>query len=159
MNKKVEDWIKRNLSDGGRVLDVGSFDVNGSPSHLFGDYRGVDIREGSGVDIVLDAETELVRMFGKESFDTVLCLSTLEHVKRFWFMLGEIHAVIKKGGLLFLSVPGISFPEHDHPSDYWRFTKSAVTDAIMEGYKILDIEEVPTKPEKNYIINCLGKKI
>jgi SAM-dependent methyltransferase len=45
----------RPLIKGGRILEIGSYDVNGSVRTLFdesGEYIGVDLKEGPGVDVV-----------------------------------------------------------------------------------------------------------
>lgn len=66
---------------GARVLDVGAYDVNGSPRSLLveGDalaYVGLDVRHGPGVDVVADLRYWMPRA----PFDIILCLETLEHV-------------------------------------------------------------------------------
>jgi hypothetical protein len=45
----------RSLISGAKVLEIGSYDVNGSLRSLFakaGEYTGVDLKEGPGVDLV-----------------------------------------------------------------------------------------------------------
>ena len=39
---------------GGRVLEIGSLDINGSTRSFFsdGDYLGIDVAPGAGVDLV-----------------------------------------------------------------------------------------------------------
>ena len=61
---------------GKRVLDVGSYDVNGSVRdgiEMLGcaEYIGVDMRDGPGVDEVCDT-VKLVERFGVESFDIII---------------------------------------------------------------------------------------
>ena len=69
---------------GKRVLEVGSYDSDGSLRGLIeswspAQYIGVDIRAGPGVDLVCDAE-KLLDKFPAESFDVVFALEVLEHV-------------------------------------------------------------------------------
>ena len=64
-----------------KVLEVGSLDINGSVRNMFkSSYTGIDLQEGKGVDIVMDA-VDIKNKFEPESFDCVLCLETLEHAK------------------------------------------------------------------------------
>jgi SAM-dependent methyltransferase len=44
--------------------------------------------------------------FPDNSFDAVLCCSTLEHDKYFWKTLAEMKRVAKPGGLIAINVPG-----------------------------------------------------
>ena len=81
-------------------------------------YVGTDIRPGPGVDRILDLhEIDLPA----ETAGTVLCLDTLEHVEFPRKALGEIHRILKPGGVVVMS-SSMRFPIHEHPHDYWRFT-------------------------------------
>lgn len=101
-----------------RTLEVGSCDVNGSVRPLFtGEYVGVDIVEGPGVDRVMNAN----RLdFPDASFDVVVTTSQLEHDPAFWLTLPEVGRVLKKAGYLILTTVTTGFPVHNEP-DYWRF--------------------------------------
>lgn len=57
------------------------------------------------------------------TYDTCLCLNTLEHVYDARFMLDEIFRVMKPGGVVYITVPWI-FRVHGHPDDYFRGTPS-----------------------------------
>ena len=48
-----------------KVLDIGSFDVNGNEEFLFKncDFTGLDIGEGDGVDVVVDTFVVVVAYF------------------------------------------------------------------------------------------------
>lgn len=168
MNKLILDFIERNLKKykikPKSVLDIGSLDVNGTPRGLFSpeEYLGIDIVDGKGVDDIVDV-CDLPPGFPLD-WDVVLCLNTLEHMREFWVCLGDIFPNCE---YLFISVPGISFPEH-HKPDYWRFTEQAVREVLMDGFEVLELEEISSKfrtgvnGEKipiNFTINCLGKKL
>ena len=73
------------LREGKRVVDVGSYDVNGTYKGLFappkfiGDagYIGADIREGPNVDVIVGSlEWDALR-----DVDAVISGSTFEHVE------------------------------------------------------------------------------
>lgn len=84
-------------------------------------YVGADMREGVGVDQILNLhEINLPA----ESVGTIICMDTLEHVEYPNKALEEIHRVLKPNGIAIISSV-MFFPIHDHPYDYWRFTPEA----------------------------------
>ena len=105
----------------GRVLEVGSQDVNGSlrsvsPPGI--DYIGVDFVEGQGVDVVI--EDPYVLPFESGSIDVVLSSSCFEHSEMFWIIFLEILRVLKPTGLFYLNAPS-NGAFHRDPVDCWRF--------------------------------------
>jgi SAM-dependent methyltransferase len=127
-----------------RVLEVGSLDFNGSVRGMFKNYTGLDIQPGTNVDIVADGHSI---PYGDATFDAVLSLNALEHDPAFWLTLSEIKRVLKPRGYVLVSVPGIGFPKHDYPSDYWRFTQDGVRAALagvgIETTYIADDKKTP----------------
>jgi SAM-dependent methyltransferase len=84
-------------------------------------YVGCDIREGPGVDRVLDLhDIEL----DSDCSGVVLLLDTLEHVERPRRALEEVYRILQPGGIVIMSSV-MNFPIHNHPHDYWRFTPEA----------------------------------
>ncbi|MEA4840140.1 MAG: methyltransferase domain-containing protein [Bacteroidales bacterium] len=111
------------------ILDVGSYDVNGSYKSLFQNpnwsYCGLDIVEGPNVDIVSKGLYD----FGiDKQFDVVISGNCLEHVEAPWKWIQEVHKVVKKGGLVCIITP-FSVPEHRYPIDCWRI--------LPDGYRYL----------------------
>lgn len=111
---------------GKHVLEVGSYNVNGSVRPLiehFGPakYIGTDMRDGPGVDQVVPAD-ELVQTFDHYSFDLVVCAEVMEHVERWEPAINNMKAVLKIGGLLVLTTRSVGFPLHEYPGDYWRYS-------------------------------------
>ena len=145
-----------------RVLDIGSREQKGRSGarDLFPDtyYVGVDIKEGENVDVVIDAY-RLEKRFAPGQFDAVLCLHLLEHIARPWLVLKQVDYVIVDLGLLYVSIPTIGYPVHNHPGDYWRLTEQAVREVIMDGYEVLSLEHARSPRGKHPFINCLGRKI
>lgn len=164
------DWVKKikeKYSIGGRVLDIGSLDVNGSPRSLFKDadeYIGIDFRKGPGVDRVMDAHDIPDNNNWFMNFDTVICMNTLEHDSEFWETLLNINWVLKDDGYLIFCIPTIGFPVHDHPGDYWRMTEQAVKEIVFKGFELLEIETQYTKTDDNGkginpVICAVGRKL
>ena len=123
------EFIRSNLSVfealGKRVLEVGSYDVNGSPAPMVrswgpAEYIGVDIQPGPKVDVLCAAE-DLVEHFGAESFDVVISTEMLEHILDWPKAISNLKRVCKKDGLILLTTRSKGFAWHPHPVDYWRF--------------------------------------
>ncbi|WP_345293595.1 class I SAM-dependent methyltransferase [Luteimonas vadosa] len=112
------------------VLDIGSYDVNGSYRSLFTPpgwrYTGVDLAEGPGVDVVLTSPYKFP--FASGSQDLVISGQAFEHVEYFWLTFLEMLRVLKPGGMIFLIAPSRG-PEHRFPQDCWRF--------YPDGYRAL----------------------
>ncbi|HEX2834610.1 MAG TPA: methyltransferase domain-containing protein [Thermoanaerobaculia bacterium] len=84
-------------------------------------YIGADMREGLGVDRVLNLHDIALE---SDSVGTILSLDTLEHVEFPHKAVAEMHRVLKPNGIAILSSV-MDFPIHDFPYDYWRFTPEA----------------------------------
>ncbi|MDR7946051.1 methyltransferase domain-containing protein [Achromobacter aegrifaciens] len=128
------DWGKEALphvKKGARVLEVGSRDVNGTLRTIFADpqseYVGIDIFEGPGVDLVLDA-SRIVGQFGTEAFDVVLSTEMLEHCYDWQGALYQMAATLREGGILVLTTRSPGFELHDYPADHWRFSHQDFVD-------------------------------
>src|SRR5678815_5993674 len=81
----------------GKVLEVGSYNVNGSLKKLIPHRVGTDMRAGPEVDIVCNAE-DLRKHFDAESFDAVISTETLEHIKDWRAAVTAMWEVLKTQG-------------------------------------------------------------
>ena len=121
--RRCRDWYAG--AEVGRVVDVGSANVNGSYRDLFegcAEYIGVDMQPGPGVDIVLDDPYALP--LADESVDLVVSGQMLEHCAQFWRVFPEIARVLKPSGRLFMIAPSAG-PIHRYPVDCYRFYPDA----------------------------------
>jgi SAM-dependent methyltransferase len=89
------------------------------------EYVGCDMREGPGVDKILNLHKIDLP---SETVGTVLIMDTLEHVEFVRKAVEEAHRILKPDGIIVISSV-MKFPIHDYPYDYWRFTP--------EGFKSL----------------------
>lgn len=144
----VRDTITHYNLKGKRVLEIGSFNVNGSVRDLFetDDYLGVDMREGPGVDAVCNAH-DIPYHIPQVEFEVIVCTEMLEHDDRFWETMTVIGYMLERGGLLILTARGNGFPLHGYPLDFYRFMPSAATPllALAQCEKI-DVAEDPQDP-------------
>ena len=121
----IQSFITESEVKGKLVLEAGSRDINGSARSVIeklnpASYTGIDIEEGPGVDLICNIY-KLVDVFGENSFDIVVCMETMEHVKDWVVGVSNLKRVLKPGGILIFSVPSIGRGLHEYPYDYWRF--------------------------------------
>lgn len=119
LNLKTED-IK-----GKRVIEVGSYNVNGSLRPLVtalgpSEYVGVDIMKGPGVDIICDA-ADLPNRFAPDSFDFVISTEMIEHVKDWRVIIHNLKNLCRAGGGILITTRSRGFFYHGYPDDYWRY--------------------------------------
>jgi len=131
MRQAVKDFVKvcsLNLPIKDPVYEFGSLRVEGQdeyadlrPFFSANEYVGADMREGLGVDVVLNLHKIDLPA---NSVGTILLMDTLEHVEYLRKAMDEIYKILKPGGVLIMSSL-MDFAIHDHPFDYWRFTPEA----------------------------------
>ena len=140
--KTVAEWIRMQAS--GRVLDIGCADQWICPHLPQGcDYTALDYLPtggrmyGARPDVFADA----ARLpFGDATFDTVLLLEVMEHLKRPSQAWSEIGRVLKPGGCLLMTMPFL-YPVHDAPHDYQRYTRYGVEREIASvGLAVVELE-------------------
>lgn len=121
-----------------KVVDFGSYDVNGCLKPIFKDhnYIGIDMAEGPNVDIVCTNDTT---PFEDQSIDIILSSSSFEHDDFFWMTFLEMCRILKPGGLIYINAPSTG-PYHAHPGDSWRFYadswKSLAKWGIKNNYEV-----------------------
>lgn len=124
------------------ILDLGSFDVNGSYREYFDcfswTYRGIDTAAGKNVDIVLQDPYNW-REIRSSSVDAVISGQAFEHIEFFWLSIIEIFRVLKPEGLCCLIAPS-GGPEHRYPVDCWRFYADGF--AALARFSSLEVLEI-----------------
>lgn len=137
-------WIEKHVAEvagglpTGRVLEIGSGRQDLGPDaysmqHLFAptcELVKSDLNPGFG-HLVVDITTMEI----EREFDAILCISVLEHVPNFWESFPRLYRALRPGGLLVLSVP-MTFPYHDEPGDFWRFTEHGIRAALSEFERV-----------------------
>ena len=125
----------------GRVLDVGCGLQPYRPLMTGNvvEYVGLD-REGplSNATVVGSANDI---PFADETFDAILATQVFEHLPEPDRALTEVTRVLKPGGKIVLTVPGV-WPAHEVPHDYWRFTRYGLEDLLQRrGLVVEQIKE------------------
>lgn len=111
----------------GPVLEVGSKDYGSTVNFrdLYrGDYVGVDLEAGKGVDRIVDLTAGLGGL-EEGRFALAICCSVLEHTPTPWSMAANLTRLLRTGGMLYISVPWV-WRYHAYPDDYFRFSPRAV---------------------------------
>lgn len=171
MDVQNRTWIENKssiylpLTKATRVLEIGSFIVDGQYNlqcrktiePMVGEYVGLDMRWGPGVNVVCDAKA--MPPDWTESFDIVICLDTIEHMDWPHEMMPEITRVLKPGGVCYLSSV-FDFAIHGFPNDYWRFTPEGIKLLLERGkLHVLEYEGVDGSPNwKPVVTRGVGKK-
>lgn len=88
-----------------------------------GQWTGIDMQAGEGVDQVADIHDLPAEWAGR--FSGIVCSEVLEHVARPWLALPELFRVLQPGGLLVITTL-FAFPEHGYPDDYYRYSQSGL---------------------------------
>lgn|GEM_PF-4122092 len=140
------------LRSGKTVVDVGSFDVNGTFRALFDNgYVGSDLRPGPNVDVIVGSpEWDALK-----GVDAVISGNTLEHVEDPAALLLQVCELLKPGGLLILQAPSDG-PLHSPPW-YRNYSEEDLTGLVRgSGFTVLS-SEVDPHPEF-LICTCVAKK-
>lgn len=116
---------------GKKVLEIGSYDVNGSLRPIIESwnpqsYIGIDIVKGPGVDVLCKAEN-LAGRFGDEAFDLVIATELLEHVLDWKEAVANIKLICKENGLILITTRSRGFEYHGYPYDFWRYDTNDMT--------------------------------
>ena len=155
----------------GRLLDVGAG---------YGRYRNmlaplVDTYQSSdGFDQRADFLEDSARLtHADNTFDTVLCNQTLEHVAEADQTIRELYRVLKPEGFAIATVPFL-FPEHNDPTDFRRYTRDGFAKAFRDaGFTIIECKSYgglanvlaefvrmatrnPYKPTRSALVRKLG---
>lgn len=189
-----EDAADRFIVNGERLLDIGC----GNGSFIF---KVKDkFKEIHGVDITSNRISEAKRLKAKMHqeaditfktvdidsglpyedgyFDAITCLSVLEHIYDPYFIISEVHRVLRKGGVFILEVPNIAWlprrislifgnlPETSN-DDGWdgghlhSFTVGSLRDFLVtHGFKIMCISGAGIFSSiRNYWVSLLSGDI
>jgi len=126
-----------------RVLEIGSWDTNGTIRKLFegGTYVGVDVSPGPGVDTVclgneLDEPTE--------SFDVVISCECFEHNPYWLETFTNMIRMLKKDGLCLITCATTGRIEHGTPRSN-PLDSLANIENVLHYYRNLDAREFQRK--------------
>jgi len=144
-----------------RMLDVAPQDHVGAQP-FFPDCFTIDtldINPESKATIIADLCDRNESLIPTEHYDFVVCTEVLEHTVRPWDAINEIHRILKRGGVLILSVP-FNFRIHGPLPDCWRFTEQGLR-SMLSKFNIVELNslETPERPLMPIHYTVIAEKI
>lgn len=119
MHPEAWNWLEAEIQPRLRrarcVLDLGGYDVNGSPRPLFSaetDYCVLDARPGPNVQIVADAVTWLPPRPLRGAFDVTLSTEVFEHVEHWRAILYNLWLTLAPSGTCLVTCATQPRPPH-----------------------------------------------
>lgn len=126
----------------GRILEIGARNRTGRTILSLippgWSYDGLDLAPDTNVTAVGDAH-EASHYFQRDTFDAVISCATFEHLLMPWKVAIEINKIARTGALVMIASHQ-TFPLHEVPADYFRFS-AAAWDALFNrytGFRVLE---------------------
>ena len=140
----IEDFLRRNADDiRGRVLEIGE----DTYTRAYGGTRVArsDIlhADDSNPSATLIADLAGDNDLPSESFDCFICTQTLTYIYDVRRALRTVHRILRRGGVLLATVPGISQMspyDRDRWGEYWRFTAQSLGRLLGEPFGRANVE-------------------
>ena len=98
---KRRQYIVKKILKKSRVLDIGC-----GEHKIIHEAIGLDLYSYKNIDIISDAEN---MPFLNESFDSIVMLEVIEHLKNPEKAIKEIYRILKKKGQVIISTPNVNF--------------------------------------------------
>jgi 2-polyprenyl-3-methyl-5-hydroxy-6-metoxy-1,4-benzoquinol methylase len=126
------------------LVDIGSADkkqtlrknlLNAFPNMS---YTGVDIKEGEGVDIVVDADG-IWNSLSDNQYDVLVTVHCLEHVRKPWVIVKSMDRILKQGGLIII-IAAYKRKKIDSPLDCWRILPDGMNVLMTKVCRFKPIE-------------------
>jgi len=124
---------------GKKVLDIGSYDLNGTNEYLFEEceFTGLDIEEGPGVDIVCEAQKYDAP---DESYDVIISSECFEHNPYYKETIQNAIRMLKCGGFFLFACATTGRPVHGLGSQQEEMLRNDPTWTVMPSAKHDDWE-------------------
>jgi SAM-dependent methyltransferase len=124
----IESFLDRNRNDiAGRVLEIG----DATYSRRFGAERVTQqdvlhVRAGHPHATIV-GDLSAADVLPRDSFDCIVLTQTLQYIYELRPAVAQLHAALKPGGVLLVTVPGISQiePDYSEGSWYWALTPAS----------------------------------
>lgn len=139
----IENFLAQHSNDiKGRVLEV----EDNQYTRMFGGSR---VTKSDILHVVGNSHSTIIADLTKadsiasNSFDCIILTQTLQFIYDLKPAIRHLHRILKPGGILLVTVPGISqISRHDMDrwGDYWRFTTLSIQKLFEEAFPPANIE-------------------
>jgi SAM-dependent methyltransferase len=146
--KSVSKYIRNDYSNL-KILEIGSYDVNGEVRKYFekSDYVGVDLTDGPGVDIVCGGDQ---LDHPDQSYDLSISCECFEHNPNWVETFENMWRMTKNGGVVFFTCATTGRPEHGTTrttptaspgtqSLGWDYYKNLTKDDFIEKFQFNEL--------------------
>lgn len=135
VRREIKNILKKIGGEKVSVLDVGAGDCFAEDFFIGNEYVAMDVIKNSASKRELDIMGSIENApFKNETFDMILCLEVLEHIRNYQLALKEIYRILKEKKVLLLTIPLMSVGFHN---DFYRFTPLAIKKELENaGLKI-----------------------
>lgn len=153
--KRMECFFKNYIKSDNipiRILDVGSYSINGSYRDLLREYKnieyvGLDILDGPNVDVKVEDIYDW-KEIENESFDFIVSGQAFEHIEYPWLTMKQIYLKLKNGGTTCVIAPS-TIEEHRYPKDCYRYYGDGLNALVTyAGLRVLETA-IGGVPDKN----------
>lgn len=137
--ESVNEWgedsnISKLIKENNLILNIGAGYRNCTERYFsLSNVINTEVFNYPTTDIVCDGDN---LPFKDNSFDVVLSLAVLEHVKNPWIHANEMIRVLKPGGIIYADVPFLQ-PYHGYPYHYYNMTTSGLKNLFEKKIKII----------------------
>lgn len=139
----IERFLEEHRSDvKGRVMEIGDNNYTmryGGSKVVQSDVLHVN---DSNPQATIVGDLTSLPQVADETFDCVILTQTLHLIYDFRSALATSHRILKKGGVLLLTTPGITPIDHGEWVDiwYWSFTQPAIRRLLLEHFQPAQID-------------------
>lgn len=134
----IEGFLQQHAADvQGRVVEVGSDDYTRQYGGNRVELSDILHADDSNPRATLVADLASGHGLPSAAFDCFICTQTLQYIHALADALAHIHRLLAPGGVLLLTVPGISqiSPyDRDRWGEHWRFTPQSVERLLNDAF-------------------------
>lgn len=121
---------------GGAVLEIGG---RAYADRFAGGAPRVDVlhADASNPEATIVGDLTQPGVLAADTYDCAICTQTLQVIWDVPAALAQLHAALRPGGVLLITVPGISAavtPDRDYWGDWWRFTSGSMRRLAQEAF-------------------------
>lgn len=115
----------------------------------------LEVYPSISADLIVSADC--VYPIADRVFDGIGCFAVLEHTRKPWLVVNEMHRMLKHGGKAFIDWPFLQ-PVHGYPSHYFNATREGLESIFLDnGFAISEIKTYPFQGPDYTIAWVLGK--